>query len=488
MHGSTEAMRQLFLKIFASVLLTVLFTAAVSFVIAMWLMPRPLQPPLFAPHPPAGRSPHGGAPPADVHTGRDRLGDLLAGQAPLVQAAIRDGRLQAALKQTDALADRWGIRTYLLDETGTDLRGRALSSAARALAAQMPEPDEVRTLEGEHRVAVAVGLRAADGAPLVLVGEAPEMSPGPPTAFAWMTVLRLGCVALGLGLVCYFIARYITAPVLTLRAALRRFGEGDLEQRVGASIGRRRDEIGELARDFDQMAERIATLLSAQRRLLQDISHELRSPLARQRVALELVRQQDGGNTAKALDRAEREAERLDELIGELLTLSRLESNADGAMRSPVDLVEVIREVLENAEFEAHNCTRRVLLVEYVPCVVTGMRELLRRAIENVVRNALAYTAEESTVEVSLHQDASAVVILVRDHGPGVPDGELTDIFRPFYRVSRARERKTGGAGLGLAIAVRAVHSHGGSIVAANHRDGGLVVEIRLPRGAPSVR
>jgi two-component system sensor histidine kinase CpxA len=165
-----------------------------------------------------------------------------------------------------------------------------------------------------------------------------------------------------------------------------------------------------------------------------------------------------------------------------LLTLTHLESDTDGAPRSPVNLAELIREVIENAEFESRNATRSVRLVECTPCGATVVPELLRRAFENVVRNALAYTADGTAVEISLGQDATHTILRVRDHGPGVPEAELADIFRPFYRVSRARERQTGGVGLGLAITARAVHSHGGNVVATNHPEGGLAVEIRLPR------
>ncbi len=470
-------MRRLFLKIFLSVLLTVLFTSAVSFLIAFWLMPlSPMFPPV-APPPRLGPDPRT---PGAMDPWRPRMSDLLEKHARLLEEVIAEEGSAAALEHMDSLTATWDIPTYLLDEQGNDVRGRELSSRARQLARQASESDEIQLSDAGRTVALAVRLCASDGLPYVFVAEIPEMPPLPPV-WAGVILLRFAPLAIGLGLVCYFLARYFTSPVLKLRAALRRFGEGDLEQRVGASIGRRRDEIGELARDFDHMAERIATLLSAQRRLLQDISHELRSPLARQRVALELARQQGGENAARALNRAEREAERLDELIGELLTLTRLESDTDSAARSLVNLAELVREVIENAEFEACNATRSVQLVECAPCDATVVPELLRRAVENVVRNALAYTADGTAVEISLRQDATSAIIRVRDHGPGAPEAELADIFRPFYRVSRARERQTGGVGLGLAIAARAVHSHGGSVVATNHPEGGLVVEIRLP-------
>ncbi|MBN2559376.1 MAG: HAMP domain-containing protein [Phycisphaerae bacterium] len=411
------------------------------------------------------------------------MSDLLEKHARRLEDVILKEGSAAALEDMDDLTATWGIRTYLLDEAGIDVHGRDLSPTARQLARQAAENDEPLLGGADRTVVLALRMPARNGPHYVFVAEAPEMPP-PPPVLAWVVLLRLAPVAIGLGLVCYILARYITSPVLKLRAALRRFAQGDMEQRVGPAIGKRRDEIGELARDFDHMAERIAKLLVAQGRLLQDVSHELRSPLARQRVALELARQKDGEDAARALDRAEREAERLDELIGELLTLTRLESDTDGAARCPVDLADLVREVIENAEFEARNGTRSVELVECAPCVATVVPELLKRAVENVVRNALAYTADETVVEVSLQKDATDAVVCVRDRGPGVPEAELADILRPFYRVSRARERQAGGVGLGLAITERAVRSHGGSVVATNHPEGGLVVEIRLPRDA----
>ena len=472
-------MRKLFAKIFLSVLLTVLFASAVSFLIGFWLMSR-------QPGFPAGERGRGGGrgpgTPGAAEAWRARIIDLLEQHARSLEDVLAQQGVAAAPEQMESLTATWGIRAYLIDRDGREVRGRDLPPAVRLLVHRAAESDEVQLGDAGKPVTLAVRLRTGDGPPYVFAAETPEMPPGPP-AFAGLVLLRLAPLAIGLGLVCYFLARYVTSPVLRLRAALRRFGEGDLEQRVGASIGHRRDEIGELGREFDQMAERIATLLSAERRLLQDISHELRSPLARQRVALELARQGAGADTIKALDRAEREAKRLDGLIGELLMLARLESETDHEVRSSLDLADLVYEVVENAEFEIGGSTRSVRLAECAPCVATVVPEWLRRAVENVVRNALAYTADGTAVKVSLRQDATNAVILVRDRGPGVPEAELTDIFRPFYRVSRARERETGGAGLGLglAIAARAVHSHGGSIVAANNADGGLTVEIRLP-------
>jgi signal transduction histidine kinase len=207
--------------------------------------------------------------------------------------------------------------------------------------------------------------------------------------------------------------------------------------------------------------------------------------LARLNVALGLARRRAGAEATPALDRIEREAENLNELIGRLLTLSRLDSRTDGLQQTNVDLASLVREVADDADFEARsrNCSVRVVACE--ECATKGAVEILRSAVENVLRNAVRYTAEHTEVEVSLHCNGDGAqreaVINVRDHGRGVPAEALQDIFRPFYRVEDARDRASGGTGLGLAITDRAIRLHGGSVAAFNAADGGLVVELRLP-------
>jgi two-component system sensor histidine kinase CpxA len=256
-------------------------------------------------------------------------------------------------------------------------------------------------------------------------------------------------------------------------------------------MGRRRDEFAGLAQDFDRMAERLDALVTAERRLLRDISHELRSPLARLYVALGLARHEAGPERA-GLDRIEREAERLNTLIGQLLTLARLESGTTSPAREAVELASIAREVAADADFEARGRGRAVRVTDAGNTGVLGDAELLRSAIENVVRNAVRHTREGTTVETALRREVVAgsprVRITVRDHGPGVPEAALPYIFEPFYRVGEARERTTGGVGLGLTIAHRTIRLHGGTLAAANAPDGGLVVELGLPAPAADLR
>jgi signal transduction histidine kinase len=320
-------------------------------------------------------------------------------------------------------------------------------------------------------------VQAESGEQYALVAELP-----PRPQFA-LFHLHLVFMALIGGLFCYWLAKHLTSPVAKLRAATRELANGNLSVRVGPTLGRRRDELASLAADFDEMAEKIQLLIDRQRRLLGDISHELRSPLARLNVALELARQRSGSEATSALERIQREAEILNEMIGQLLALTRLESGAEEIRKVELDLESLVREVVKDADFEARARDRSVRLAATEPVRIDGVPNLIRRAIENVIRNAVHYTAEHTEVEIKLFTDSEArAVIVVRDHGPGVPDEVLTEIFRPFYRVDEARDREAGGVGLGLSIAERAVRLHGGKVEAANASDGGLIVTITLPK------
>src|SRR5271167_3432827 len=288
------------------------------------------------------------------------------------------------------------------------------------------------------------------------------------------------------GLVCYLLAWFLTMPVVRLRAATRQLAAGDLTARAGAPNSRRRDEVAGLMRDFDTMAERLESLVKAQSRLLNDISHELRSPLARLNVALGLARQRSGPESTAMLERIELEAGRLNELIGRLLTLARMEDGEQKVPRTPVPLNELVLNVAEDAEFEAQERHCHVhTIIPQGDWGVRGNDSLLHSAVENVVRNAIRYTREGTSVEIALASEERAngreAVLRVTDSGPGVPEDALGKLFEPFYRLDDARVRLTGGVGLGLAITERAVRFHGGKVSASNRAEGGLLVEIRLP-------
>ena len=276
-------------------------------------------------------------------------------------------------------------------------------------------------------------------------------------------------------LLCYGLAHYLTAPVRRLRLAVDRFGRGDLTARAEE---KRHDELGELAASFNRMADHIQTLLAAERRLLFDISHELRSPLARLSVAVELARTDEAG--APPLDRIQKEADRLNSLIRQMLEVTRTEGEPSRLKVVRVRIDDLVTGLVDDCSIEAqaHGCG--LGLESTGPVTLDGDSELLRRAIENVMRNAIRYAPVESKVEVTLENGAGWAKIRVRDYGPGVPEESLPRLFDPFYRVEQDRDRKSGGVGLGLSIARRAVELHKGKLRASNASPG-LLVEIDLP-------
>jgi two-component system sensor histidine kinase CpxA len=271
-------------------------------------------------------------------------------------------------------------------------------------------------------------------------------------------------------LLCYWLAMHLAEPVRRLQRAVERFGQGDLSTRFETD---RRDELGDLARTFNRMADRIQTLLAAERRLLLDISHELRSPLARLGVAVELAR--SGDDRGGALDRIQKEADRLNSLVGELLQVTRAEGDPSSLHFEPVRLDDFVRDIVETNRIEATARGSELKLAVEAAMEVQGNPELLRRAVENVIRNAIRHAPAGTTVEVAVKGRS----ILVRDSGPGVPEQDLSRIFDPFYRVENDRNRSSGGAGLGLAIARRAVELHKG-IIRARNADPGLLITIEL--------
>jgi two-component system, OmpR family, sensor histidine kinase CpxA len=396
----------------------------------------------------------------------------------------------AFLAYAEKLRRTTGIRASMYDK---DLRaitaGQAGPSTERLaeIALQSGRPG----LDKEHgRSWFAQPVTSPSGRDYVIVGQFPPPPKGPFGIMffdARMTLMRLVESFIVSGIVCYLVVWYLTAPVRKLRGAAQRIGSGDFSARVGPEFARRKDELTDLAADFDLMAERIESLMEGQKRLLRDISHELRSPLARLNVALELARQCAGPDAERPLERIGQEAGRLNELIGQLLTLALLESGGERFRKVSLDFSALVRRVAQDAGFEAgiKDCT--VSLTAEDGIVVEGSEELLRRAVENAVRNAIKYSPSGGDVGVSLGravpEGRELAVVRVRDHGSGLPEDELQNVFKPFYRVSDARDRQSGGTGIGLAITERAVRLHDGAVVAKNAPDGGLLVEITLPAG-----
>ena len=290
-----------------------------------------------------------------------------------------------------------------------------------------------------------------------------------------LLVLLLGSLLFSAGL-----AFYLTRPLQHLRDATQRFAGGDLDSRVMDKMAGRRDEIVDLAADFDQMAEQVQQLIAGQQRLLNDVSHELRSPLARLQLAVALGRQQPE-QFENMMGRVEKESQRLDTLVGELLTLSRLEAAVDNIEQDYFDVMGLVSLICSDAEFEGKELGKSVTFEAGSECLLKGSIELLRRAIENIIRNAVFYTAENSRVSVSLIERPTELILTVSDEGSGVKEVELSQLFLPFVRMGHVQNSDIPGYGLGLAIAARAIALHKGTIQAMNRESGGLCITVRLP-------
>ncbi|MBS1210397.1 MAG: hypothetical protein H6R19_2795 [Proteobacteria bacterium] len=302
-----------------------------------------------------------------------------------------------------------------------------------------------------------------------------RLPPARPIGFPWIPTL-VGSI--GSLIFAAFLARYLSRPIMALRRAFSDVAKGNFDVHPSHEIGQRRDELAELGQDFEHTARQLKALMDNQRRLLHDVSHEVRSPLARMQLAIDLARQQPE-RTEASMQRIERESGRIDRLVEELLTLARLEARAYGEFDEEVDMLDLVEQIVEDARFEstANHC--QVEFSADCEALVRGRAELLHRAIENVVRNALRHTFEGTTVHIGLHADNGYLRIDVEDDGPGLPEAALDAIFEPFVRF---RENNgNDGYGLGLAITRQTIETHGGSVRAANREHGGLRIEMRLP-------
>jgi two-component system sensor histidine kinase CpxA len=395
---------------------------------------------------------------------------------------FQNGGEQAARGYLEDLQRTQNLHGFVFDSSGREISGRMV----------FPWIDDMRRTGHIHRhnwvdrflpERFYRQIQSVQGQAYTLVI---EFAPGP-RVFGPHGIPSLGIsiAVISSGLVCYLLAWSLTSPVARLRHATQRLAAGDLTARTGAPLKGRRDELAQLMRDFDRMAERIEALMEAQSRLLKDVSHELRSPLARLSVALGLARQRATPEAESALDRIELEADRLNQLIQRLLTISRLETGTDGIRKTRLSLRELVEHIARDADYEGQGRGCQVSAEPTDEYAIEANPDLLRSAIENVVRNAVRYTAQGTTVEIRLERrigdQGEDIIVRVLDSGPGVPYEALEQIFQPFYRIDDARNRQTGGAGLGLSIADRAVRLHGGRVRASNRPEGGLEVEIRIP-------
>lgn len=423
---------------------------------------------------------------------RERYGprvDLWARQATQILESDGTAALRKYIASFDVPPSR---RNYLFDASGHEVLGQDVPPPVlKVLSAVGDAANTEQRFFRQDRIIAEKIISPAGRAHVVIVAfPQPSLLYAPLVDFLSEDlgrggVIRLAAILAVAGALCFWLARQITSPIDKLRAATRELANDHLATRVDKTILSRGDELADLGNDFDRMAERIETLVSAQRRLLSDVSHTLRSPLARLNVALGLARQQANPEVLDHLDRIERETDRLNKLIGQLLTMARVESGLDHGAQKIFDLGMLVEEVAADGDYEARSRQRVVQLRQPAPCMVEGVREMLRTAVENVVRNAVHHTAERTPVEIGLEcvdvgRDQRAV-ITVRDHGAGVPEAALGELFTPFHQVTDSAQRPADSTGLGLAITARAFRLHGGAVAAANAPGGGLVVTLQLP-------
>lgn len=470
-------MRSLFCKLFLSFLFITLLASFTTIMISYWTKVGP----------------YGELKKLEEQTHFQSLSDSLSVTSLAAMQILENGGREALIDYLGKVEKQYHSQILLLSEDFSSFSGRKLPMGVTDLVISSRKSHDIQHNVTETEIIIALPLVSKDSQVMTLVGSMPRtvrsnifMNIEEKTG--WQRLLSFRhrfslpfiVVLLIAGGGCYLLARSLTAPIRDLRKATQQMTEGDYSVRVD-QFNRRRDEIADLSRDFNIMAERTQSLLQSQKRLLRDVSHELRSPLTRQNLALELARQRFS-DAEPYLARIEKESGRLSELIDQLLILTRLEGNVDNSSKERIKLHELLSIIICDADFEAASRNRSIAIQNLDKVTILGSMEMLDRALENVIRNGLRYTAVGESVEITLVKGEEYVTIIVRDHGPGVPQEYLTKIFDPFFRVAKSRDRDSGGTGVGLAIAKQAILMHNGSIEAKNHREGGLAIEIRLPR------
>lgn len=399
---------------------------------------------------------------------------------------------QSVASDLKTLEQRDSTKNYIFDENEREVLGQTISPEIQnvlSVLAQSPQSDP--QLFGDGGIG-GENVVSPDGRRYTFVTSFPARPVVPRSLARFLFndvgsegILRFLGVLVVAGFFCYWLARHITRPIDKLRLAARQMANEQLDVRVDPEVLKREDELAELGRDFDRMAARINALITAQRRLLIDVSHEFRSPLARLNIALGLARQEANPETSEHLDRIELETNRLNELIGQLLMLARANSGIDLQRKKVFDLGILVQEVAADSDYEARSRNCAVKFEPHFECMVEGAPEMVRGAVENVVRNAVRHTAEGTDVEIALECPGgpvkSCAVIQVRDHGPGVPTEELRKIFLPFHRVVDGLRPENDRTGLGLAITERTFQLYGGKVSASNAPEGGLIVTLELP-------
>jgi two-component system sensor histidine kinase CpxA len=471
-------MRSLYIRIFVAFWIAMVLALACSVIATLWL--------------------------ADQRVQREQAHqDQLARAASLVLAQSGTEGLRDWLSRESARAAP--DRLYLLDRHGNDLLGRRVPEFLRGRGGrgggpggpgaggpgggagpggpggglEPPPPPEAREAPWLSQI-----VSPSDGETYTLSLLRARRGPLGFFRSSQLPIVTMIATLLVSAIVCFLLARHLSDPIRHLRAATRSIAAGDLGVQVSSLMGQRRDELALLALDFDRMAERLRALLASHRELLRDVSHELRSPLARLQIALGLARRPNA-NLEQEFDRIEQETARLDALIGEILSLSSLDDPARTLQVEVVDLEELLETLLDNARLEAGERGIRIEVEGETRGSIEGDRELLFRALENVLRNAVRFSPPDGSIGFTVAQERDEAVLRIRDHGPGVPPEALGRIFEPFVSASQARDRESSGHGIGLAITARVVALHRGRVCARNSAGGGLEVELRLPLRQP---
>ncbi len=473
-------MRSLFFKIFVSFLLITLFASFFTVMISYW----------------AQVGPYGELKKRIEDNQFHALSDSLSVTGLAAMKILEYGGKEALITYLLEVEKQNHSRIFLLREDNSAFSERVLPEGTADLVLSSQKYRDIQYNMSETEIIVAVPLVSKNSSPMTLVGSTAKiMRPRIlgddkkekglqrllffPNRFGLPIIVMVLMAAVG----CYLLARSLTAPIRNLRKAAQQMSKGDFSARVDL-VSHGRDEIADLSHDFNTMAEQTQSLLQSQKRLLRDVSHELRSPLTRQNLAVELARQRFSDaepDLESYLTRIEKESVRLGELIDQLLILTRIKGNVDNILKEPLRLDKLLTDIVHDAAFEVANQDRRIKIQNLDEVTVNGSREMLGRALENVIRNGLRYTPAGTAVEIAIAKGENHVAIIVQDHGSGVPLKYLEQIFKPFFRVAESRDRDSGGTGIGLAIARQAILMHGGSIEAGNAENGGLVIEIHLP-------
>jgi two-component system sensor histidine kinase CpxA len=419
--------------------------------------------------------------------------DVVASFAPRVgdeaAHAYESGGRQGFEQFERGLAGKSGLELYLIDGYGKDVLSRTIPSDSLSIVRAARSDGRILSRFGLGSHSSSYKFTSPSGHPYILLVRTSLQLSKFVDDTAGGGLLFFGVVFLMVTLFCFWLTHHIVAPIQGIQSAARKVAAGDLSVRAPAEISERHDELAALAADFDAMVERMSAFVRSQKDLLSTVSHELRSPLTRLMMSLSLLRKESPPpESEELLQRMERDVDRVDTLMGQLLTLARLETGLSSDARDSVDFSQLVQEVVADGDFEARSCGKSVRLQAEGGIVIEKAdQQALRSACENIVRNAIRFTAPGSEVDVIVKTErirpSVQAVLLVRDYGPGVREELLQQIFEPFFRVQEpnADSRANHGTGLGLAIALEAIRQHRGTIIASNAHPLGLEVKIMLP-------